>query len=59
MIRAESVPVFERPDVRQFVKFCIVGASSFTIDVHAGAAARQGGTGRGRSWRAQAFARGQ
>jgi putative flippase GtrA len=33
MIRAGSVPVFERPDVRQFVKFCIVGATSFTIDV--------------------------
>src|SRR5438132_310682 len=32
MIRAENVPVHERPDVRQFVKFCIVGATSFTID---------------------------
>lgn len=32
MIRAESVPVHERPDVRQFVKFCIVGATSFAID---------------------------
>ena len=33
MTRAESVPVLQRPDVRQFVKFCIVGATSFTIDV--------------------------
>jgi putative flippase GtrA len=33
MIRAESVPLHERPDIRQFVKFCVVGATSFTIDV--------------------------
>ena len=32
MIRAEGIPVLERPDVRQFVKFCIVGTTSFTID---------------------------
>jgi putative flippase GtrA len=32
MIRADGVPVLDRPDVRQFVKFCIVGITSFTID---------------------------
>ena len=32
MSLAESVPVLERPGIRQFVKFCIVGASSFAID---------------------------
>ena len=33
MIRVESPPLLERPGIRQFVKFCIVGTTSFTIDV--------------------------
>jgi len=32
MIEAATVPLMQRPGVRQFVKFCIVGASSFAID---------------------------
>lgn len=33
MIGAGVANVVERPGVRQFVKFCIVGATSFAIDV--------------------------
>lgn len=32
MIETATEPLHKRPAIRQFVKFCIVGASSFTID---------------------------
>jgi putative flippase GtrA len=33
MIQAGSVPFHKRPGIHQFLKFCVVGATSFIIDV--------------------------
>src|SRR5438552_11527656 len=33
MLEAGAMPLHQRPGIVQFVKFCVVGASSFLIDV--------------------------